>query len=189
VTDTLLKRGNLEVRVWVPAACYLAAAALLVPAFLLTRLSNIALVLDVVGAAFLSAANPPLDAARLDIMPAGLWGRAEATRTVIRSVAQALAPLLFGLLSQLIAGILPAQTPIGTHVHGAVSSNEANGLEITFLLLLGSLVAAGIFLLRARRTYPRDVATAAASHQGSDGGSGSPVGPWPSGGDPEEASA
>ena len=28
--------------------------------------------------------------------------------------------------------------------------------------------AAGVFLLRARHTYPRDVATAAASHQGSD---------------------
>jgi MFS family permease len=183
VTDALLARGNLEVRVWVPAVCYLAAAALLIPAFLLTQLSTAALLLDVAGAAFLSAANPPLDAARLDIMPAGLWGRAEATRTVIRSLAQALAPLLFGLLSQLIAGILPAQTPIGTHVHGKVSSNEADGLEITFLLLLGALVAAGIFLLKARSTYPGDVATAAASNQGSDGGGGSAVAAAPRGGD------
>ncbi|HWE33611.1 MAG TPA: MFS transporter [Solirubrobacteraceae bacterium] len=164
VTDAMLKRGNLEVRVWVPAFCYLAAAACLIPGFLATHVTP-AVWFDFLGAGFLAAANPPLDAARLDIMPAGLWGRAESTRTVLRSLAQALAPLVFGGLSQLIAGILPAQTPIGTHVHGAVSHSEARGLEITFLVLLGTLVAAGVFLLRARATYPRDVATAAASRQ------------------------
>ncbi len=167
VTDAMLKRGNLEVRVWVPAFCYLAAAALLIPGFISTHVTP-AVWFDFLGAAFLSAANPPLDAARLDIMPAGLWGRAESTRTVLRSLAQALAPLLFGGLSQLISGILPSQTPIGTHVHHAVSHSEASGLEITFLLLVGTLVAAGVFLLRARATYPRDVATAAASRQSAE---------------------
>jgi MFS family permease len=167
VTDAMLKRGNLEVRVWVPAICYLAAAALLIPGFVSTHVTP-AVYFDFLGAAFLSAANPPLDAARLDIMPAGLWGRAESTRTVLRSLAQALAPLVFGGLSQLISGILPSQTPIGTHVRHAVSHSEANGLEITFLLLLGTLVAAGVFLLRARVTYPRDVATAGASRQSAE---------------------
>ena len=81
---------------------------------------------DVAGAALLSAANPPLDAARLDIMPAGLWGRAESTRTVLRSLAQALAPLVFGGLSQLIAGIAPEQAPIGTHP-GVISPGAARG--------------------------------------------------------------
>src|SRR5947209_12251340 len=137
VTDALLRRGVLEVRVWVPALCYLGAAALLIPGFIGTRLTP-ALWFDVAGAALLSAANPPLDAARLDIMPAGLWGRAESTRTVLRSLAQALAPLVFGGLSQLIAGIVPAQTPIGTHP-GVISPSTARGLEITFLLLLGTL--------------------------------------------------
>jgi hypothetical protein len=85
---------------------------------------------------------------------------------VLRSLAQALAPLVFGALSQLIAGIVPAQAPIGTHP-GVVSASEARGLEISFLILLGTLAAGGIFLLRARATYPRDVATAAASNQGS----------------------
>ena len=118
------------------------------------------------GAALLSAANPPLDAARLDIMPPGLWGRAESTRTVLRSLAQAIAPLVFGGLADLIAGIAPKQAPIGTHP-GVISPGAARGLEITFLLLLGTLVAAGIFLLRARSTYARDTATAAASHRGS----------------------
>jgi hypothetical protein len=49
-----------------------------------------------------------------------------------------------------------------------ISPGAARGLEISFLLLLGTLAAAGVFLLRARSTYPSDVATAAASHQGSD---------------------
>jgi MFS family permease len=165
LTDKMLRDGVLEARIWVPAICYLGAAALLVPGVLGSHLTP-AVWFDVAGASLLSAANPPLDAARLDIMPAGLWGRAESTRTVVRSLAQALAPLLFGGLSQLIAGIVPAQTPIGTHP-GAVSASAARGLEWSFLLLLGTLAAAGVFLLRARATYPQDVATAAASNQGS----------------------
>jgi MFS family permease len=166
VTDALLRRGFLEVRVWVPAVCYIGAAALLLPGFLSSHLTP-AVWFDVAGASLLSAANPPLDAARLDIMPAGLWGRAESTRTVVRSLAQALAPLVFGGLADLIAGIAPEQAPIGTHP-GVISPGAARGLEISFLLLLGTLAAAGVFLLRARDTYPRDVATAAASNQGWD---------------------
>ncbi len=165
VTDALLRRGFLEVRVWVPAVCYIGAAALLLPGFLSSHLTP-AVWFDVAGASLLSAANPPLDAARLDIMPAGLWGRAESTRTVVRSLAQALAPLVFGGLADLIAGIAPKQAPIGTHP-GVISPGAARGLEIAFVLLLGTLAAAGVFLLRARHTYPRDVATAAASRQGS----------------------
>src|SRR6185437_7201834 len=120
---------------------------------------------DVAGASLLSAANPPLDAARLDIMPAGLWGRAESVRTFLRSLSQALAPLVFGGLADLIAGIAPAQAPIGTHT-GGVSPSTARGLEFSFLILLATLGAAGVFLVRARFTYAEDVATAAASHQG-----------------------
>ena len=101
-------------------------------------------------------------------MPAGLWGRAESVRTFLRSLAQALAPLVFGGLSQLIAGIVPAQAPIGTHA-GGVSPSEARGLEISFLILLVTLFAAGVFLARARFTYAQDVATAGASNQGRSG--------------------
>jgi MFS family permease len=165
VTDIMLRRGFLEVRVWVPALCYIGAAVLLIPGVLGSHLTP-AIWFDVAGASLLSAANPPLDAARLDIMPAGLWGRAESTRTVVRSLAQALAPLVFGGLADLIAGIAPKQAPIGTHP-GVISPGAARGLEISFLLLVGTLAAAGVFLLRARKTYPRDVATAAASNQGS----------------------
>ena len=166
VTDQMLRSGYLAVRVWVPALCYLGAAALLVPGILGSHLTP-AVWFDIAGASLLSAANPPLDAARLDIMPAGLWGRAESTRTVLRSLAQALAPLIFGGLADLIAGFFPKQAPIGTHA-GIVSPGAARGLEISFLLLLSTLAAGGVVLLRARYTYPRDVATAAASNQGSD---------------------
>ena len=107
VTDALLRRGVLEARIYVPAVCYLGSVVLLLPGFISTSLTP-ALWFDVAGAALLSAANPGLDAARLDIMPSGLWGRAESARTFLRSLAQALAPLLFGGLSELIAGIAPS---------------------------------------------------------------------------------
>lgn len=173
VTDAMLRRGILEARVWVPAFCYAAAAALLIPGFIATKLTP-ALWFDVAGAAFLSAANPPLDAARLDIMPAGLWGRAESVRTFLRSLAQALAPLVFGGVADLVAGFAPKSVPIGAHVHGHISSSSSTGLEVAFLAMTVTLVAAGWFLWLARRTYPRDVATAAASNQGSTNGGSRP---------------
>ena len=45
------------------------------------------------------------------------------------------------------------------------SVHEANGFEITFLIMLVSLVAAGVLMARARVTYASDVATAAASEE------------------------
>jgi MFS family permease len=162
VSDAIARRGAFEARVWVPAGCYLGATAVLIPGLLSNNLGS-AIWFDVVGAALISAANPPLDAARLDIMPSGLWGRAESTRTFLRSVAQAVAPLLFGAVADLIAGFAPQQAPIGTHTHQVVSSQTGTGLQFAFLIMLVTLAAAGVFLLRARATYPTDVATAGAS--------------------------
>ncbi len=161
ITDLMVRNGMLEARVWVPAICFVGAAVLLIPGLLGTHVFP-SVWFDMAGAGLLAAANPPLDAARLDIVPPGLWGRAESVRTVARSLVQALSPIVFGGLSQLVAGIVPAQTPVGTHA-GIVSASAARGLEITFLILLATLVAAGVFLARARHTYPRDVATAAAA--------------------------
>jgi MFS family permease len=173
LTDVLLHRGNLAARVWFPAICYLGAVILLIPGFVSTHLTP-ALWFDVGGAALISAANPPIQAARLDIMPAGLWGRAESVRTFVRSLAQAAAPLLFGAVASLIAGFVPHQAPIGTHPQ-APSSSQATGLEITFLVMLVTLAAAGVVLARASKTYASDVATAAASDQGASGVSADPV--------------
>jgi sugar phosphate permease len=164
LTDVMLRRGVIQARIWVPAACYVAAVVCFIPGILSTHLMP-AIWFDVAGAAFVSAANAPLQAAKLDIVPAGLWGRAESARTLVRSLSQAFSPLLFGGVADLVAGVLPQQTPVGTHA-GLVSSNTATGLEVSFLVMLGVLVLAAVVLYRAGRTYPTDVATAAASHQG-----------------------
>jgi MFS family permease len=161
ITDLMLERGYLAARVWVPGVCYVGAALMLLIGLLGSGLTP-AIWFDVAGAAFISAANPPIQAARLDVVPAGLWGRASSALTVVRSLAQALAPLAFGGLSQLIAGIVPAQAPIGTHPH-APSASTTTGLQGCFLIMLVTLVGAGVLLLRARTTFASDVASAAAS--------------------------
>jgi MFS family permease len=144
--DYLLKRRYLNGRIMVPAVSALATVALFVPA-LMTRRASSALPYLIVAAFFLSAQNPPIDAARLDIMPPLLWGRAEGVRTFLRTSAQALAPLLFGVFADLFGG-------------------GHKGLQYAFILMLAPLAVSGVVLLRARRTYPRDVATAAASVAG-----------------------
>lgn len=161
LTDWMLRRGFLNARMWVPGVCYIGAVALLIPGLLGDSLFPAAW-FDIGGAALISAANPPLDAARLDIIVSGLWGRAESVRTLLRTVAQAVAPLLFGAVADLVAGFTPHQAPIGTKA-GEVSHATARGLEVSFLLMLIPLAAAGVILLRGRHSYPRDVATAAAS--------------------------
>jgi MFS family permease len=161
LTDWMLRRGYLTARMWVPGVCYVGAAALLIPGLLGDSLFPSAW-FDIGGAALISAANPPLDAGRLDIIVSGLWGRAESVRTLLRTVAQAIAPLLFGAIADLVAGFTPSQAPIGTKT-GGVSHATARGLEVSFLVMLIPLAAAGVILLRGRHNYPRDVATAAAS--------------------------
>lgn len=118
--------------------------------------------LYVVAALALGAPNPPLDAARLDVVGSRLWGRAESARTFLRSLLEAFAPLLFGYVSSLLGG---SQASFGTGInttHALVRSGEASGLGWTFLIMLGPLLVSGLLMLRARRSYPTDVASAAA---------------------------
>lgn len=76
------------------------------------------------------------NAARLDIVHSRLWGTAEAVRTTLVSISTGLSPIAFGLMSTSL------------------------GLD---LVMLGTLVVgAALILCVARRTYPRDVATAMA---------------------------
>ena len=142
--DLLLRRGHVNGRILVSAAAATATVALFLPA-LLTRSAMSAVVYLMAAAFALSAQNPPLDAARLDIMHPGLWGRAESVRTFLRTLAQALAPLLFGAVSD--------------HVFGGGRS----GLFWTFMIMLVPLAGSAFFLFRALDTYPQDVATAAAA--------------------------
>ncbi len=144
ITDRLLARGMLSARVVVSAWSFIVGSAVLVPAFF-THSLVAAIPLFVIGAACLAAPNPPLDAARLDVIDPRLWGRAEGIRTVFRIAAQAIAPLIFGIVSDAFGG------------------SSAGGLAIAFLLMIPTLLANGIILLFATRTYPGDVASAQAS--------------------------
>jgi len=142
--DLLLHRGYLNGRILVAALAASAAVILFAPAiFTHSALGAVAYLM--IAAAAVSAQNPPLDAARLDIMVPLLWGRAEGVRTFLRTAAQALAPLLFGAVSDYVFG------------------GGRSGLQWTFALMLLPLAAAAYFLFTALATYPRDVATAAAS--------------------------
>jgi MFS family permease len=142
--DLLLRHGYLRGRILVAAIAATAAVVLFVPA-IFTRSAVTALPYITFAALALSAQNPPLDAARLDIMVPLLWGRAEGVRTLMRTGAQALAPLLFGAVAD--------------HVFGGGRS----GLQWTFAVMLLPLAASAYFLYRGLASYPRDVATAAAS--------------------------
>lgn len=144
LSDHVAKGRRLVHRIYIGAVALGAATLFFVPALLVHQAALGVLTLG--GAAFcLAALNPPLDAGRLDIMYPSLWGRAEAVRTMLRQPAEASAPLVFGVLADSLFG--------GGHI----------GLQAAFFIMLVPLAVSVPVLLRARRTYPRDVATAAAS--------------------------
>ncbi len=75
-------------------------------------------------------------------MPASLWGRAEAVRSLLRDLGDASAPLVFGIVSSSVF-------------------TGHSGLRDTFLLAVVALVgASAVALVVGRRTYPHDVAPA-----------------------------
>lgn len=143
LSDYLLRRRYLNSRILVAGIAALVTALLFVPAET-TRSTITALPYLTLAGFALMAQNPAIDAARLDIVPPLLWGRAEGVRTLLRTAAQSLAPVLFGALADLLGG-------------------KRSGLELTFLVMLAPLLANGVFILLALRTYPADVATAAAA--------------------------
>jgi MFS family permease len=149
VGDWLLRRGRLNARVVTPAVAAALSTILFVPA-IFTRGAVTAVPYLTAAAFFLGAQNPPLDAARLDIMPPLLWGRAEAVRTLLRSLAMALAPLLFGAVSDYVFG------------------GGRSGLQWTFAIMILPLGASAWLLFKGLRTYPADVAAAAASADAPD---------------------
>ncbi len=159
LADTLLARGHVSARVIVAGGAYLSACVLFLAPVLSGSLLLGLPLLWVAGAA-LYGTNPPLDAARLDIMPNWLWGRAEGVRTLLRSLATASAPLLFGLVSD--------QLGSGRATHASGQAANATGITDAFLIMLVPLAACGLLVLRSRRTYPRDVATATASEAAAD---------------------
>jgi MFS family permease len=146
--DLLLARRILNGRILVAAVSAALTVGLFIPALFMHNASRALLYLFVAALA-LSAQNPPLDAARLDIMPPLLWGRAESVRTLVRAVAVALAPVLFGAVSDYVFG------------------GGRSGLQWTFAVMLVPMAASSALLFLALHTYPRDVAAAAATGKGS----------------------
>jgi predicted MFS family arabinose efflux permease len=141
--DLLLRRKVLTGRVLVATVSAGLAVVFFAPAIFMHH-ATAALPYLVLAAFAVSAQNPPLDAARLDIMVPLLWGRAEGVRTALRTAAMALAPLLFGAVSDYVFG------------------GGRSGLQWTFAVMLLPLGASAWFLYTAWWSYPRDVATAAA---------------------------
>lgn len=157
LADRLIRGGIIPGRIWVSGISLLVAVALLIPGIVTPSIA-VAIPLAFLGAAGLGGSNSPMDAARLDIMHSRLWGRAEAVRTALRTGLQAVAPLLFGWVSTQFGGQGGGLGhPTGYGGHGA------NGLELTFVIMLAPVLVAGIIVLATRRTYPQDVATAIAS--------------------------
>ncbi len=151
--DALLSRGHVSGRPIVAAAAYLASACFFM-AMLLVPTIGLAIVPFFLAAGALGAMNPPLDAARLDIMHPRMWGRAESVRMFVRLSAEGIAPVLFGWVAD----------------HFFRNAGDAEGLRDTFLVMLVPLFASGLVALIAIKTYPRDVATAEAYAQRTSGG-------------------
>jgi sugar phosphate permease len=162
VGDRIVRRGRIDGRLVVGTVGFVAAAVTLVPA-LLSPLLYVSLPLFLLAAACVAAPNPALDAARLDVMPARMWGRAEGVRTVLRQSMEAFAPLLFGIVSQLLGGGHVGLAAGVAAKHAVVTARETRGLQLTFLLMLVPLIGAGVVLVGARHSYPVDVASAGES--------------------------
>jgi MFS family permease len=143
LSEVLLRRGFVSARIVLPGLALLAACILIGPGIWITSLI-VGTVLLTGGIGALAAANAPIDAARLDIVPSALWARGEGGRMALRGVCEGGAPVLFGAMSGWLGG---GQT----------------GLQWTFLIMLIPVLIAAGLSIPARRSYPRDVATAAAS--------------------------
>ena len=145
LSERLLRQGKADARILV-AAIALAASVPILAVAIWTSNDLLGIGLLTIGAGVMSAAIAPIDAARLDIVHPRMWGRGEAGRMALRSTFEGGAPLLFGAMSGWLGG-------------------GQNGLMWTFLIMLIPMLLASFLGVSARKTYLRDVATAAASNR------------------------
>lgn len=162
--DQLIRGGRASGRMIVGAVSFAGVTVAFAPAVFLPALAYAGPALAV-AAVFLGAVNPPVDTARLDVVPSFLWGRAEAVRTTLRQSLQGFAPLLFGLVS----------TAFGAHTGGfgagvdtartGISAPTGEGLQAAFALFSIPMLLAGTVLWANRRSYLRDVVAARRSDE------------------------
>ncbi len=178
VADRLVAGGRATGRIVVGAVTFAATTVVFAPAVLAHSLvfATVALAL---AAVLLGAVNPPVDMARLDVVPSFLWGRAEAIRTTLRQGLQGFAPLLFGLVSTAFGG-RPGGLGSGVDTAAAAApSATGRGLGTTFAIFSVAMLLAGAVLWASRRSYLRDVVAARRSDERRAGG---PVDCGPPGG-------
>ncbi|HET8551261.1 MAG TPA: MFS transporter [Gammaproteobacteria bacterium] len=164
-SDWMIDRGHFNARIWAGAISFLIAAGFFLPGFLVPSLGAAA-VLFFFGAVGVGGVNPPMDAARLDIMHSRLWGRAESVRSSLRYAFEAIAPMVFGYVSTLFGGSGGAFRQAAGHGN----SNTGAGLGPTLLIMLIVLIGAGVCLFFALPTYAEDVATAMESEENTESG-------------------
>lgn len=164
VTDGLIRRGHTSARIMVGSVAYVGTAVAFVPGAL-SHILPLSMPIFFAAAFCVGAANPPVDAARLDIVPSRLWGRAESVRTALRQVLQGLAPLLFGLVSEAFGGGHAGfATGVDTKT-AAVSASAGHGLEMAFVVLCTPLLLGGLVLWRCRSVYVSDIVAARRSDE------------------------
>lgn len=140
VSDAFLKRGRLRARVWTAAIAYLSCATLFFLG-LLTNITWLTVLLFFLAATALGAINPPLDAARLDLTHPHVWGRSESLRMFFRKIAEAIAPLVFGVVAEDIF-------------------SGRGELRDTLMLMLAPFVVGAFLAFFTLRTYLKDAAAA-----------------------------
>jgi hypothetical protein len=150
----------------VAGVAFLLAAGLFLPGLLSTSLA-VAFPFFFFAAAAVGGMNPPIDAARLDVMHSRLWGRAESVRTFLQTLLKSAAPVLLGFLSEVFGGAAASGPGTGSATDQAAQNPAAGqGLAYALILMLIPLAVAGALLLTVgRRCYPTDVATAMASEE------------------------
>jgi MFS family permease len=142
VGDVLTRSRGGKERVIVAASCQLVATGF----FGVALLSNgvvTAAVFMFFGATVLGGAGPCLDAVRIDIIPSGMRGRAEAARGLLLLGSGALGPVTFGLVATGFGG-------------------NAGGLALrdAFLIMLGPLAAGSLVLYAAAAPFTADARAA-----------------------------
>jgi MFS family permease len=164
LTDGLIRKGRISARMLVGAAAYAGAAVFFIPGVLIPSLV-FSLPVFLMAAFCVGASNPPVDAARLDIVPTRLWGRAEAIRTALRQTLQGSAPVLFGLVSEAFGGS-HAGLGSGIDTSGSkASAAAAHGLQMAFILLVLPVLFGSFALWRNRTTYLREAVAARRSDE------------------------
>ena len=98
VADFLTHAGHRAARVFVAGTARLLTMPLLLLAFWIEN-TPLMLTLFTVGAMTLTAAQPPLNAARADVLHPSLRGRGTSLDAVCQSIAGAASPVIFGILA------------------------------------------------------------------------------------------